>query len=109
EVEQSDAAQVVGVGLEKVEGGAVEVVVHERLDRAHAHRAVPQRGWGDEAETAGPRDLEGGGLPLAEGPGGEVPQRGLAAARLVDNEALTLGAAGLGAAGLGARLGATLG
>ena len=90
EVEQGDAAQILGVGLEEIEGGAFEVVGHERLDRADPHRAVPQHRGGHEAEATGPGDLEGGSLPVAEGPGGEVPQGRLATAWLVDDEALGL-------------------
>ena len=62
----------------------VGIAVDEELDAARPARPVAQDGGRHDAPTEGLADDKGGGLALAEGAGGEVPEGILAAARFVD-------------------------
>ena len=87
EVEDAHAPEAVVVGgvLDQGEEMLLEVGVHEELERSLSVGAVPLDGQGDEPPAQRLGEEIGGDLALVE-PGGKVPERPLAALRLVDGQ-----------------------
>jgi hypothetical protein len=88
EVEHRDPTELLGEPLGEREVVLLGVRRDEQLDGSDAERTVAEDGRRHVRPSERARDEVGGDLPGAQRALGEVPERGLAATRLVDGERL---------------------